>query len=164
MTEFVSTKKHLFPNSPAFPASAARHRFHAKAQRTPSPTTPYPLLIRGGEPENSPPLIRRGQGWLISEPVLCFHRHSRFVLANSSREVESRRVTSRCHPTQPLELALQLLDSPESNVIPAQAGIHWPDNGSPLSRGRRSFSLPRVGCKPMELLDCLFSLTFPVRS
>ena len=28
--------------------------------------------------------------WLISEPVLCFHTHSRFVPSNSSREVESR--------------------------------------------------------------------------
>ncbi len=40
---------------------------------------PQPLLVRGGEPGDSPRWIRRGQGWLISVPFLCFHRHSRFV-------------------------------------------------------------------------------------
>jgi hypothetical protein len=51
-------------------------RFHAKGAKS---HHPQPLLIRGGEPGNSPPWIRRGQGWLIFVPILCFHIHSGFV-------------------------------------------------------------------------------------
>jgi len=53
----------------------------------PPPAPPRP---RRGAPR-FPPWIRRGQGGLISEPFLCFHRHSRFVpsiLQSRSREVE----------------------------------------------------------------------------
>jgi hypothetical protein len=35
------------------------------------------------------------------------------------------------------ELRRSFVAPPESHVIPAQAGIHWTDNGSPLTRGRR---------------------------
>jgi hypothetical protein len=73
----------LFPHF-----SMPQSRFHAKVSKSHHPP---PLLIRGGEPENSPPWIRRGQGWLIAESFLCFHRHSRIVrriLGSKSREVE----------------------------------------------------------------------------
>jgi len=61
--------------------SSLQTRFHAKADGRkgrkvpPAPTPPH--LRRGAR--KLPSLIRRGQGWLISAPTLCFHRHSRFV-------------------------------------------------------------------------------------
>jgi hypothetical protein len=66
-------------------------RFPAKGAKSHHPP---PLLIRGGEPGNSPPWIRRGQEWLISESFLCFHRHSRIgrrILGSKSRKVEESR-------------------------------------------------------------------------
>jgi len=64
--------------------SSLQTRFHAKAQRPQSPTTPDPSSSEEGCLGNSPPWIRRGHGWLISAPTLCFHRHSRFVPSFSS--------------------------------------------------------------------------------
>ena len=46
----------------------------ASAAKSHRPTPPH--LRRGAG--DSPPW-KRGQGWLTSAPVLCFHRHSRFV-------------------------------------------------------------------------------------
>jgi hypothetical protein len=50
------------------------------ASLPPPPAPPHPR--RGAT--IPPPLIRRGQGWSIAVPILCFHRHSRFVPQKTS--------------------------------------------------------------------------------
>jgi hypothetical protein len=63
----------------------------------------------------------------------------------SNHVYASSRKPRRCFPdicgSPPIRRPLpRLSGSPEIHamyVIPAKAGIHWADNGSPLSRGRR---------------------------
>jgi len=63
------------------PAGFTPRRKERRGRKVAPPPTP-PRPKRGVR--DSPPWIRRGQGWLISGPVLCFHTHSRFVSQKTS--------------------------------------------------------------------------------
>ena len=108
MTEFVPSKKHLFRLPCHFSKAKAgftpRRQVRQGCKIPPPPSPPH----RGGEPANSPPWIRRGQGWLMSAPILCFHRHSRFVppffivTDSVSRLGAKCAKTAKSHHPQPL--------------------------------------------------------------
>ncbi len=51
---------------------------------------------------DSPPWTRSGQGWLIPAPILCFHRHSRFVPRFSMPQTPvSRKVAKHAKVARP---------------------------------------------------------------